>query len=116
MTVDELIKLLLVLSVAISLLAISLQVARLVGSLASVIGELRRVTKNFGEISDMVTEDYNEIRGVIKSVIRLLTGLNENVIDPINKLLGLPSKVKNIGARRRKVKQASKESGVEEKD
>ncbi len=76
MDADSAVKLILAFSVGASLLLISFQIARILGNTADIIKELRKVAKNLGEASDMVLEDYAQLRIVIRSMTDIFSGIS----------------------------------------
>jgi hypothetical protein len=68
MTVDELLKIVVVVGVTFSIVGISWQIMRLISKLADTVQDTRRVVQNVGEVSDLAVEDYKSVRGIVKSV------------------------------------------------
>lgn len=68
MTVDDFLKIVIVVGVTFSIVGISWQIMRLVSKLADTVQDTRRVVQNVGEVSDLAVEDYRSVRGIIKSV------------------------------------------------
>ncbi len=74
-SVDDIVKLILVISVSFSLVVIAWQLARLIGAATGLVREIEETAKNVSEGSDMVLDDYRKLRGVVDMV----TGLFNNV-------------------------------------
>lgn len=87
-SVDEIVKLILAISVGFSLLMISFQLARVLSKAADAIQDLRRGLQNFSKASDMVLEDYLQIR----KLINLVTGLKSSLWEPLKVLMRILNK------------------------
>lgn len=68
MDTNQVIQLILAVSVSFAIVAISLQVAILVGNFAGIIKDARKPVQNVGELSDLTLEDYKTIRRAIYSI------------------------------------------------
>lgn len=91
MNVDDFVKITLALSVAFSLVGISFQIMRLIGKLADSLQDLRKAIQNISNMSDMVLEDYMEVRTILRAVIDLVKNFRSQVIEPLSKLGGAVS-------------------------
>ncbi len=75
MVVDDIIKLLLAISVSISLVGISWQIARLIGKVADSLQDLRKALQNISTATDLFLEDYNDVRKVLRKVLNIFDNL-----------------------------------------
>ncbi len=73
MDINQVIQLVLAVSVSFAVVAISLQIAILVGSLSGMVKDARKPVQNVGELSDLALEDYKTIRRAIYSVKNLFS-------------------------------------------
>lgn len=96
MDVDAIVKLLLAASVAISLLVIAIQIARVLSSVVDLMRDVRRVTNNVGDASDMIMEDYKTVRGLIADLGSVFGGLSA-VLAPLTRILNFINRAGNKG-------------------
>ena len=83
MNVDDIVKLMLALAISVSLVGISYQIMRLIGKLADSIQDLRRAVQNVSSASDMILEDYGEIRKLLRVFMDVVGNFEENILSPI---------------------------------
>lgn len=74
--IDDLLKIVLVFSVAFAIAGIAFQLMRLISKISSTIEELRQPIKNINELSDLSLEDYKNIRSYAYSVGSILENLS----------------------------------------
>ncbi len=86
MTVDDFVKIILVLSVAIAIVGIALQLMRVLGGVADNLQDLRKAVQNVGKITDMAVEDYGKLRGLVTTLADLGDKL-KNIAGPVSALL-----------------------------
>ncbi len=86
MTVDEIVKLMIFGSLSISVLGISIQLMRILGGFADMLGDLRTTVKNFGTLSTQLVEDYKLIGNALRSIAGGLSNFNEKVIQPMTRV------------------------------
>lgn len=75
MEIDAIVKLILALSVGFSLVGISFQIARFIGSLTDTVHDARKVVQNAGVLTDMGLEDYKQIRRLVTGLTQVFAGL-----------------------------------------
>lgn len=79
LTIDDIVKLLLAVSISFAIVVIAFQLMRLFGAVTSSIHDARQILQNVGLVSDMVVEDYNKIR----KVIGIITNFRAEVFQPL---------------------------------
>jgi hypothetical protein len=94
MNVDDFAKILIIIAISISLLGISYQTMRLIGSMADSIKDLRKVLQNFGSLSDRFITDYTYITDKVKDIVDTAGGIATNIVEPLGKILSFASKFK----------------------
>lgn len=75
MSVDEITKLILVLSVSFAIVGIAFQFMRLIGKLTDSLQDLRKAIQNISKASDMILDDYTEIRVVLHKVLDIANNI-----------------------------------------
>jgi len=83
MSVDDIVKLLLAGSFSFAIIGISYALIRFVQKATLIMEDVRLPIQNVGSLSDMALEDYQSIRGLIKTVANLASGLNGYLEDPM---------------------------------
>ncbi len=89
MSVDDIVKLLLALAVSSSLVVISYEIARLIGKLADTVQDLRRAVQNVSTASDMVLEDYQQVRKILQTFTDIVENFEENILSPMRLITNL---------------------------
>lgn len=86
MTTDELVKIILALSVSVSLILVAFGIYKLLKDLAGGINDLRHSVKNVNELTDMTLGDYKSVRSKVASVFESV----ESGVQSVNifKLIG----------------------------
>lgn len=92
MSVDEVTKLIFILSISLGILGISFQLARILGKTADIIGDLRRSVQNIGNLSDKFVDDYAYVSDAIKGVAGFVIHFNKNILDPLKNVIGIFSR------------------------
>jgi hypothetical protein len=82
MSVDEFVKLVLGLAVAFAIIGIAFQLMRLLGKTVDIVEEVKRPAKNIGDLSDMLVEDYNSVRGIVKDISKFASSIRSFVSGP----------------------------------
>lgn len=91
---DDVVKLILAISVSFAIVAISFQLMRLIGELASSIKDFRKAIQNFSKASDMVLEDYGRVRKVLQGVLDLFSGV-QNMTKGLSMVSGFLGNFRN---------------------
>lgn len=86
MTVDEIVKLMIFGSLSISVLGISVQLMRILGGFADMLGDLRATVKNLGTLSTQLVEDYKLIGSALRGIAGGLSSFNDKVIQPLTRV------------------------------
>ena len=93
MNVDDIVKLLLALSVSGSLLFISIQIGLLIGSVVGIIRDVRK-------ISSMAVEDYSAVRQAVYSFTSVFVDFRTAVLGPMAAMIRLVGRFRGRGNRR----------------
>lgn len=67
MDINQLIQFILAISVSIAIIAISLQIAVLLGSITGLIKDFRKPVQDVGQVTGLAVEDYKAVRNMIYS-------------------------------------------------
>jgi hypothetical protein len=86
MSVDDFVKLILGVAGAVSILGISIQLMRLLGTLNTTLQDFQYITRRIAVIVDKVAGDYEKFKDKVKGVLSPLTMLNENFVVPLMEL------------------------------
>jgi hypothetical protein len=89
MSVDEVVRLLLGLTISISVLGISIQIMRLLGTFNSILQDLRYIVYQIGEFLGKVKDDYGVIMGKLGSVLKPLDSIKGSLLMPIARLAAI---------------------------
>lgn len=95
MNVDEIVKLILAISFAISLLGISFQLMRLISKFTDTLEDARGSVQSLSKLSSEVVDDYSMVKTEIMSLISGIKNIKNDVVIPIIKVAGL---VGSVGA------------------
>jgi hypothetical protein len=90
MTIDEVVKLILAISFAISLLGVSWQLMRLIGKMADSIEDVRGGLKSASKLVETASDDYNRIRTEVWSLLDSLKKIRD-VFEPLSKIFTVVS-------------------------
>lgn len=86
MSVDDLSKLMISMAVTFAIVVIAFGLFRILNNLASTISDLRKAVQNTSAISDLILEDYTNIREKAYSILSDLTG---TILEPLSLFLKL---------------------------
>lgn len=89
MTIDEFVKLILGVALAISILGISVQLMRLIGQVSNTVGDAREGVKSFSRIAKMAGDDYAHISHLLNKGLRLVQQVKRDFVEPFAKLADL---------------------------
>jgi hypothetical protein len=101
-SVDEIIKLLLGISLSFAIFGIALQIMRLIGKVTDSIQDVRGALKNTSTLTDYILEDYVEIRKAGYDFADKVGAFINNPIASFSLLLKSFSTLKNALPRRQK--------------
>jgi hypothetical protein len=87
-SIDEVSKLIFIISISFGVLAITFQLARILGKTADILQDLRHSIKNLGSFSDQLLEDYKVLSEALKGITSFLLHFNDNVLSPIKTFTG----------------------------
>ena len=100
LSVDEIVKLLLVSSLAFSIVGISFQIIRLLGKVIGVLDELKNPVKNFSKLADLILGDYESGR---KFIYKILASIKDSV-----NLFALFGKILNFFGKKKDMNKSEK--------
>jgi uncharacterized protein YoxC len=92
MSVDDVVKLILAISFAISLVGVSIQIMRLLSKTTSILNETQEGVRNAVKLTTTATEDYMAIRNQIVQFMSIFNGLRETK-ESIKKVVGMVGSV-----------------------
>ena len=102
-SIDDFVKIVLVVSVAFAIVGLSLQLMRMISKLTEALEDSRKALKNFNNLSALALEDYVDARSAVKNVaseVIRVKGLISNPAGIFTELLDLVRK--SSGRSRRK--------------
>ena len=82
-SVDDFLKIILVISIAFAIVGIAFQIMRLLSKATSIMEEPKKPITNISTLSDYLIEDYSDVRKYIKSAGSVITGAGE-IVSSIN--------------------------------
>lgn len=92
-TIGDLTKLILYVSISISIVGVSYQIMRLISALVGNVNDLRITVKNIGVITSELVEDQKLIKSGIQRVLKIIDKVNRlvehfssKIIGPINEI------------------------------
>lgn len=88
LTIDDIIKLILALSVAFSLVGISIQMMRILGGLVDTVKESNFIIHTASDLFEKITGDYDYIIDQIKNILDSITGFTRGVFIPLTNMFG----------------------------
>jgi hypothetical protein len=94
-TVDEFTKLLFISGLTFCVVGLPIQLMRVIEKLITMLGDLTVTTKNFGEFSTQLLEDYKAISTLIRNVVGTITNFKEKIMDPLSRVGGMMSKMRS---------------------
>lgn len=88
--IDDVVKLLLAVSVSFSIVVVAWQLARLIGASVEVVKDVEKTAENFSDGSDMILEDYKRIRNVVDSFSNLFQNISQikSLLEGLTGILG----------------------------
>jgi uncharacterized protein YoxC len=101
MNMDDLSKLILVLAVSFAIVLISIGLYKILNSLSGSIEDFRKTIKNVSSLSDMVLEDYTNVREEVYSFKKWAEGFKSSFLDPLKQAGKIVSVVAPLVNRRK---------------
>lgn len=89
MSVDEFVKLILGVALAISILGIAIQLMRLLGQMVGAVGDAREGVKSVSRMARMASDDYAHISHLLNKGLRTIRKIKQDFYEPIAKLIDL---------------------------
>lgn len=111
MTVDDVAKLLIVSALSLSIVGLTYQTMRLIGSLADSIKDLRKVLQVAGDLSERLALDYDFISSRVKNTVDSVSGFASNILDPLSTIFGFMK-----GFKKKKKEEVDDFEDLEEED
>ena len=87
-TVDDFVKVVLVLSICFALVGISVQIIRMMGGFIDTVKLANAIMKNVTTIVDKFTGDYDYISDQVKFIIETVSKFVNGVLGPVTKIFG----------------------------
>jgi len=87
-TIDDFVKVLLVLSVCFSLVGISIQIIRMLGGLVDTVKTGNKIVNNASTLVEKVTGDYDYISEQVKMIVDLVSKFVNKVLGPVVRFFG----------------------------
>lgn len=115
-TIDDFVKVVLVLSVCFALVGISIQIIRLMGGFIDTVKLANDIMKNVTTIVDKFTGDYDYIMEQIKFIIDTVSKFVNGVVGPVTKLAGFMQAFAGKMPGQSKKKKPSKSNNDENSD
>lgn len=122
MSTDDIVKLVLVFSVAFSIVGISIQIIRIFNSFIQATRIVNAAFENIQELLSKVTGDYDAISSQIKMILDVLTKFTGTVVNPLNRVFSIFDKFsggfnnKDWGKRSRKKDKDEEEMDADYED
>lgn len=92
LTVDDLVKIILVLSVSFSLVGLAIQIMRLLSSLNETVKESNVIISLSSRLLEKVSLDYDYIIEQLKLILESVSGFTRGVFQPLTKLFSFLKK------------------------
>lgn len=83
MEVDDFVKLILAISGSISMLVISIQLARFFGTMSDTLKKLQETIDNLNLLTSQAVEDYKYVREAIETFGRMINKIEIYFVDPV---------------------------------
>lgn len=83
MEINDIAKIILVVSLSFSLVGISIQIMRLMGTFNDSLKDLQEILRSFGKISGKLSEDYDQFSAHILTLTGAISKIGTDVIAPI---------------------------------
>jgi len=114
--VDDVVKLILVFSVAFTLVGISVQIIRIMNELIQSAKEGNAILKNVSSIVDKFTDDYDYISDQVKMIIGGASRLTSNVFSPLGSVFSFLKKFENMFGKKEPRPSSKGNDGKDKKD
>lgn len=82
MEINDIAKIILVVSVSFSLVGISIQIMRLMGTFNESLKDLQEILRSFGKISKKISEDYDQFSSHLLTLSSSISKIGTDVITP----------------------------------
>lgn len=86
MTADDIAKLVLAFAVAISLLGVSIQLMKLLGTFNGMLGDVRYIGWKVTKLLEVVADDYTALKGKIGDLNKPFNMINKGFLRPVGEL------------------------------
>jgi hypothetical protein len=86
--VDNIVKIILALSLAFSLVGISIQIIRILGTTNILMKDLHYVVLQFMEIIETIKNDYEGLKAKLDGVLEPIMRIKDNFLNPLAKITG----------------------------
>lgn len=83
MEINDISKIILVISISFSLVGISIQIMRLMGTFNDSLKDLQEILRSFGKISKKISEDYDQFSAHILTLTGAISRIGTDVIAPM---------------------------------
>jgi hypothetical protein len=114
--VDDVVKLILVFSVAFTLVGITVQIIRMLNELIRSAKEGNVILKNVSNIVDKFTDDYDYISDQVKMIISGASRLTNNIFTPLGNIFGFLKKFENMFGKKDSKKDRAKDKKTSKTD
>jgi hypothetical protein len=109
MNVDDIVKIVLVLSVAFTLVGITVQIIRMMAEFIVTIREANSMVKNISTIVDKFTGDYDFISEQVKMILETISSFINTVFIPLTKVFGFMGGFEKVFNRKKSKKDKDDE-------
>src|SRR5262245_32039793 len=92
MSIDEVAKLIFIISISFAILMVGFQLARILGKTADILQDFRKSIRNIGNLSDQLVDDYKVVSAAVKAITDFFMHFNDNVLTPIKNVTGFVSR------------------------
>jgi len=83
MEINDIAKIILVVSLSFSLVGISIQIMRLMGTFNDSLKDMQEILRSFGKISQKLSEDYDQFSAHLLTLTGAISKIGTDVIAPI---------------------------------
>jgi hypothetical protein len=97
MTVDDFLKIILILAIVFAIAGISFQIMRLLSKFTDILEDSRHSIANVNKLSDMALEDYEIIRNIIRDLSQSIESVKEFAKNPMKLVSDFLSILKSLG-------------------
>jgi hypothetical protein len=116
MSIDDIVKLILVISIAFTLVGISIQIIRLLGEFVFTIKEANSTLKSVATLVEKFTGDYDYIIEQVKMIIDTVSSFTNSAFKPLNKIFGFMNKFTNKSKEKKSKNSKDEDQDIEEDD